>query len=44
MDLHLREYWTTRGTDWTAAAIAGFVGGAALMVLEMLKLFCQLNQ
>ena len=36
MQMHIREYWAARGTDWTAAAVAGFVGGAVLMVLEML--------
>lgn len=40
MDWHLRPHvWAAHGTDWTAAAVAGFVGGAVLMVLEMVWAF-----
>lgn len=37
MELHLRSHhWEARKPDWMAAAIAGFVAGAVLMVLELL--------
>jgi len=40
MDLHLRDYqWATRHPDWTSAAVAGFVGGAVLMLVELLWSF-----
>jgi hypothetical protein len=28
--------WKSRATDWTAAAVAGFAAGAALMVLDLI--------
>jgi hypothetical protein len=28
--------WSARSPDWTAAAVSGFVGGAVLMVLELM--------
>jgi hypothetical protein len=37
MELHIGSHrWAHRAPDWAAAAVAGFVGGAALMVLELL--------
>lgn len=37
MELRLRSHWLAGiAPDWTAAAAAGFVAGAFLMVLEML--------
>lgn len=37
MELHLQShYWAQRTPDWLAAAVAGFVAGAVLMVLELL--------
>ncbi len=37
MELHMRSHrWDARAPDWTAAAAAGFVAGAVLMVLELL--------
>src|SRR6478609_12069025 len=37
MELHLgSHHWEARTPDWPVAAVAGFVGGAALMVLELL--------
>lgn len=33
--LHLHR-WERRSFDWTAAAVAGFAGGAVLMALELL--------
>lgn len=36
MDLHLNlSGWRRHAPDWTAAAVAGFAAGAALMVLEL---------
>jgi hypothetical protein len=35
MPLHLHR-WERRPFDWTAAAVAGFAGGAVLMALELL--------
>ncbi|KQV85501.1 hypothetical protein [Rhizobacter sp. Root1221] len=34
LHLHLHR-WERRTPDWTAAAVAGFAGGAVLMVLEL---------
>jgi hypothetical protein len=39
MDLHLRGPHLASRPDWAAAVVAGFVGGAVLMVLEMLWAF-----
>jgi len=37
LHLHMQSHrWQTRAPDWMAAAVAGFVAGAALMVLELL--------
>jgi hypothetical protein len=37
MELNMHSHrWEHRTPDWTAAAVAGFVAGALLMVLEML--------
>jgi hypothetical protein len=37
MELHLgSRHWEARMPDWPAAAVAGFIGGATLMVLELL--------
>jgi hypothetical protein len=37
MELHLgSHHWEARTPDWPVAAVAGFVGGAVLMVLELL--------
>jgi hypothetical protein len=37
MDLHLpSHHWEHRLPDWPAAAVSGFVAGAALMVLDLL--------
>ncbi len=37
MQLHLRSHqWEARVPDWIAAAIAGFVAGAVVMVMELL--------
>ena len=37
MELHLgSHHWVARTPDWPIAAVAGFVGGAILMVLELL--------
>lgn len=37
MELHVgSHHWEARRPDWTVAAVAGFVGGATLMVLELL--------
>lgn len=37
MELHMHSHrLEVRAPDWTAAAVSGFVAGAALMVLEML--------
>lgn len=36
MQLHLHTHqWEARLPDWTAAAVAGFVGGAVVMVMEL---------
>jgi hypothetical protein len=37
MELQMHPHdWARRWPDWTAAAVAGFVAGAVLMVLELL--------
>jgi hypothetical protein len=37
MELHIGSHrWAYRSPDWPAAAVAGFVAGAVLMVLELL--------
>ena len=37
MQLHMHSHhWEHRLPDWHAAAVSGFVGGAVLMVLELL--------
>jgi hypothetical protein len=37
MELQMHRHdWERRWPDWTAAAVAGFVAGAVLMVLELL--------
>jgi uncharacterized membrane protein len=37
MDLHLpSHHWEHRLPDWAAAAVSGFVAGAALMVVDLL--------
>lgn len=37
MELHLgSHHWEARTPDWPVAVVAGFVGGATLMVLELL--------
>jgi hypothetical protein len=37
MELHVHSHrWERRRPDWTAAAVAGFVAGALLMVLDLL--------
>jgi hypothetical protein len=37
MELELHPHdWARRSPDWTAAAVAGFVAGAVLMVVELL--------
>lgn len=37
MELHMHSHrWDARAPDWKAAAAAGFVAGAILMVLELL--------
>lgn len=37
MELHMHSHrWEARSPDWAAAAVAGFVAGALLMVLELL--------
>jgi hypothetical protein len=37
MELHIGSHrWEHRAPDWPAAAVAGFVAGAVLMVLELL--------
>ncbi|MBI3284785.1 MAG: hypothetical protein HYZ65_08050 [Burkholderiales bacterium] len=36
MELHMHSHhWEARKPDWMAAAVAGFLGGAVLMVLEL---------
>ncbi|MGS0740559.1 hypothetical protein ACVBEF_01785 [Glaciimonas sp. GG7] len=36
MELHMHtHHFASRRPDWAAAAVSGFVGGAALMVLEL---------
>lgn len=36
MELHMRSHhWVARTPDWISAAVAGFVAGAAVMVLEL---------
>jgi hypothetical protein len=37
MELHIgSHHWAYRSPDWPAAAVAGFVAGAGVMVLELL--------
>lgn len=39
MELHMRSHhWEARQPDWPAAAVAGFIAGAFLMMLELLWL------
>ncbi len=45
MELHIQSHhWERRMPDWLAAAVAGFVGGAAVIVLELFWSILVLNE
>lgn len=45
MELHIQSHhWERRMPDWLAAAVAGFLGGAAVIVLEFFWSIMVLNE